>query len=321
LPSSLHTPDSAQSPRHDRGEAIVQIVAIAEAPTTRQGRDSSLRTGGTVRQTLLSDSTADGLNFRFIRSQYQGGDSAFESPRHRHAFQQIRFTEAGSVNYAPGHDISQGDIAYFPRGAYYGPQRKDHGAGLLLQFGFHGEHQSGPEWTQHRAAALERLNARGRFEGGIYYKQDEATGGETRRDANQSLYEEQYLARTGRKFSLPPPGYAEPILLHPAAFDYYPTAAGVRVKQLGHFFDHPGPNADLRIGMIELADGASYEFASDRAQIAWTLDAGLRVDGTTHGTLTCLYSPRDEAVTASADTTTAKRQVIELYVLELPRLD
>lgn len=299
----------------------MQIITVAHAPTTQQSRDTSLRTGATVRQTLLSDSTADGLNFRFIRSQYQGGDAAFESPRHHHAFQQIRFTEAGSVNYAPGHDIPQGDIAYFPRGAYYGPQRKDNGAGLLLQFGFHGEHQSGPEWKQHRVAALERLNARGRLDGGIYYERDKATGQEMERDANQALYEEQYLAQTGRRFSIPREGYAEPILMHPAAFKYYATADGVRVKQLGHFFDHPGPNADIRITMVELAEGKSYIFTPERAQIAWTLDAGLWVEGTTYGKLTCLYSPRDEALTVKADTAAADGNVIELYLLELPRID
>jgi hypothetical protein len=208
----------------------MQIVAIREAPTSQQSRNRSLRTGGTIRQTLLADSTADGLNFRFIRSQYQGGDAAFESPRHRHAFQQIRFTEAGSVNYAPGRDIPRSDLAYFPRGAHYGPQRKDHGAGLLLQFGFHGEHQSGPEWTQHRAAALARLNARGRLDAGIYYERDESTGQETACDANQALYEEQYFAQTGQKFSIPREGYAEPILMHTAAFEYYPVADGVRIK-------------------------------------------------------------------------------------------
>ncbi|KAJ5993138.1 hypothetical protein N7451_008862 [Penicillium sp. IBT 35674x] len=299
----------------------MQIVAIAEVPTTRQSGDSSLRTGGTVRQTLLTDSTADGLNFRFIRSQYQGGDAAFESPRHHHAFQQIRFTEAGSVNYAPGHDIPQGDIAYFPRGVYYGPQRKDHGTGLLLQLGFHGEHQSGPHWTRHRAAALEHLIARGRLDGGIYYERDEDTGQEMARDANHALYEEQYFAQTGQKFSIPCEGYAEPILMHPAAFEYYPAADGVRIKQLGHFFDHPGPNADIRIGVVELADRASYVFAPDRAQIAWTLDAGLWVEGTMYGKLTCLYSPRDEALTVCADTTAADHKLIEMYVLDLPRLD
>lgn len=299
----------------------MQIITVTDAPTTQQSGDSSLRTGGTIRQTLLSDSTADGLNFRFIRSQYQGGDAAFESPRHHHAFQQVRFTEAGSVNYAPDRDIPQGDIAYFPRGAYYGPQRKDHGAGLLLQFGFHGEHQSGSEWTQHRKAALERLNARGRVDGGIYYERDEATGQETARDANQALYEEQYFAQTGRRFSIPREGYAEPILMHPAAFEYYAAADGTRFKQLGHFFDHSGPKADIRIAMVEVADGASYSFAPDRAQVAWTLNAGLRIEDTTYSKLTCLYSPRGEALTISADTIAADGNQIELYVLELPCLD
>jgi hypothetical protein len=72
--------------------------------------------------------------------------------------------------------------------------------------------------------------------------------------------------------------------------------------------------------VVELADGASYGLAPDRAQIAWTLDAGLSVEGTTYGEHVCLYSSRGEALRFSADTTTADRKVIELNVLELPYL-
>jgi hypothetical protein len=295
----------------------VQVTAITDAPVHIQTGTTSLRAGGTIRQTLLSDNANDGLNFRFIRSQYQAGEAAFESPRHHHAFQQLRFTESGSVNYAPGHDIPAGDLAYFPRGTYYGPQRKDHGAGMLLQFGFHGEHQAGPEWTRHRAAALERLNARGRFDAGVYYQRD-ATGDEHARDANQALYEEQYLAQTGQKFIIAPEGYAEPILMHHDAFEYYEVEPGVRAKQLGHFFDHPGPSADIRIGIVELTEGAHHTLRADRAQLAWTLDAGLHADQRTYGGPVCLYSPRDETATIGIDSTAAQ---VELYIVELPRLD
>ncbi|KAJ5678199.1 uncharacterized protein N7477_003832 [Penicillium maclennaniae] len=79
----------------------MQIVAIADTTTTRQSGDNSLHR----RKTLLTDNIADGLNFRFIRTEYQSGDAALESPRHHLAFQQICFAEAGSVNYAPGHNI------------------------------------------------------------------------------------------------------------------------------------------------------------------------------------------------------------------------
>ncbi|KAJ5247270.1 hypothetical protein N7468_002253 [Penicillium chermesinum] len=182
----------------------MQIIAISEIPTTQASH--IIRKGGTMRQALLSASEPDGLNFRFIRSQYQSGDAAFESPRHHHAFQQVRFTESGIVNYAPGRYIPEGDLAYFPRGAFYGPQRKDQGVGLLLQFGFHGEHQTGPEWARHRETALKNLNSKGRLEGGIYYEKDAVTGQETMCDAAQAIYEQQYLAQTGREFRIPPRG-------------------------------------------------------------------------------------------------------------------
>ena len=52
-------------------------------------------------------------------------------------------------------------MAYFPRGAYYGPQVKDTGVGLLLQLGFHEEHQYGGTWANVREEAIKRLQGHG----------------------------------------------------------------------------------------------------------------------------------------------------------------
>ena len=114
----------------------VDVAIAAETPTNVQGQGGhSSRPGGMIGQRLLDGDAPDGLNFRFVRNQFQPGEKAFRSPRHHHAFQQIRFAEKGNLNYAPGHFIGEGDIAYFPRGAYYGPQVKDTGISVALQFG------------------------------------------------------------------------------------------------------------------------------------------------------------------------------------------
>lgn len=290
----------------------MKIVITAEVPVRAQDPSKAARPGSIIRQVLLSGHAADGLNFRLIRSQYQEGELAFESPRHHHAFQQLRWTESGSVNYAPGQDIPEGDIAYFPRGAYYGPQRKDQGIALLLQYGFGSEFLGGSgEQARDGEQAMTALRARGTFAGGEYTDTDPATGQTRRRDAVQAIYEE----RTKTPFTVPPEGYAAPVLMHTRAFAYYQAAQGVQIRRLGSFCDHPGPHADLRLSTVLLTGEGTYRFGPDRAQIAWTITPGLRADGTTYPEMTCLYSPRDDDTTIAADGSA------ELFLIELPRLD
>lgn len=273
------------------------------------------RPGRTVRQYLLSDNAPDGLNINLYRSQYQGGDAAFGSPRHHHAFQQIRWTEQGSVNYAPGQEIPAGDLAYFPRGAYYGPQRKDQGIGLLLQFGFGAEHQSGAAWNRYREAAMRRLTERGRFENGLYVSVDPETGGTVERDAVQAIYEEQAKDRGSGEFIIRPEGYEMPVLIHPAAFAYYQAEPGVEIKHLGSFYDHPGPNAGVRLSLLRLSRGGAYDLDPERAQFGWAAQPGLQIDGKTCPELTYFHSPREESSVLSAD------DKAEVHLVELPRLD
>jgi len=295
----------------------MDIVVATSVPIKQQnaGGDQSVRPGGIRRQFLLDDSPPSGPNFVFYRSAYQPGTDAFSSPRHHHGFQQIRWTESGAVNYAPDKYIEAGDICYFPRGAYYGPQMKDTGVQWLLQFGFDGEHQYGEAWDAYRAASIEQMKANGRLEGGQYFDVDPDTGQERVRDASGVQYELQWRMATGKTFVIPPEGYETPILMHPPAFSYYQTAPGVEAKNLGRFFDHPGPNGDTRLSMMRITDDAVHTFGPERAQIAWTRDAGLRIDGEGYPELTCLYSPRDEKVDLSSV------GEVEMYVIELPRLD
>jgi hypothetical protein len=294
----------------------MKIAVASEVSALEQNRQRySPRSGGAMMQRLLEDDTPDGFNFRIVRSQFQAGEKAFRSPRHRHAFQQIRFTEKGLVNHAPDLNAAEGDITYFPRAAYYGPQEKDNGIGIALQFGYHGEHQMGEAWEVYRDQAVELLKASGSFEGGVYTAIDPATGDKTRLDAVQAIYEKQYELRTGKKFEIPPEGYQSPILMHPSAFSYYEIGPGVEVKTLGRFYDQPGPNGDVRIGMVRLAKGGVYRFDADRAQLAWTLSAGLAVDGTTYPERTFVYSPKGETLPITSG------EFIEVYTIDFPRLD
>lgn len=292
----------------------MDIVVAGEIPTWKQNETGSVRPGATVRQWLFTHEAADGLNFKMFRSQFQPGEAASTTPRHHHSFQQVRWAEAGQVNYAPGKNIPAGDVAYFPRGAYYGPQLKDQGISIALQIGFGNEHQHGKVWDELKPEAMKRLKARGTFENGVFVEIDPETGERHENDSVQAVYEEQYAIQTGKKFVVPDEGYDEPILMHSAAFEYYEVGDGVEVKHLGCFFDHGGPNADLRLSMVRL-NGGTHEFGPERGQIVWTRDPGLVIEGRTYPELTYFYVPRDEKVEVSAETP------VELNVAELPRLD
>jgi hypothetical protein len=294
----------------------MEVVVATDVPIKKQdetGSAVSLRPGGTLMQRILRHEAPDGLNFSVNRIQFLSGDKAYRSARHHHGFQQIRFAESGSINYAPGQFIPEGDIAYFPRGTYYGPQLKDQGVGITVQLGFGGEKQSGKSWDP--TEALELMRARGRFEDDVYIDTDPATGEERRRDAVDVIYQVRYERKTNQKFVIAPEGYETPILMHPKAFAYYQAGPGVEMKHLGSFFDHPGPNADVRISMVRLSDGGAHHLTPERAQIAWTMSAGLQVGESVYPELTCVYSPRGE------DTVMSGEDGIEVFVVELPRLD
>jgi hypothetical protein len=291
----------------------MDVVIASEAPIIEQ---RSVRPGATVRQVLLMDDAPDGLNYRLFRSHYQSGDQAFQSPRHHHAFQQIRWAESESINYGPGQTIAEGDLAYFPKGAYYGPQKKDRGVSLLLQLGFHGDHQSGERWEGlRRKEAIERLTARGTLENGEFIETDPATGERRPIDAAQALYEERYAMHTNKRFVVPPARYEAPILMHAQAFEYCRAAPGVEVKRLGAFYDYPGPNADIRLSMLRLGERGVYRLGPERAQLGWARSAGLLIDGRSYPEMTCFSSRRGEELTI------AGVDGVEIYLVELPRLD
>jgi hypothetical protein len=285
-------------------------IAIADEVQVEEFKYPT-RPGMSRLQRVLTCEAPDGLAFRLIRSRYLGGSNAFETPRHHHAFQQIRFAESGTMNFAPDQDIPQGEIAYFPRGTFYGPQRRDEGVGLTVQFGFDLEMHGGKEALDVYRHGVERLRLLGTVGNGTFTDTDPDTGEQRTRDTWEAATE----LTSGKKFSIPTEGYASAILMHPQAYAYYDASPGVEVKHLGAFYDHAGPNADVRISVIRISPGGEYRLSAERAQLTWTTMSGLQIDGQTYPELTCLYSPREEDVVLSA------AEPVEVFLVEFPRLD
>jgi hypothetical protein len=299
-------------------EDIMEIVVAEGLPKHMEGGVGGAYRGGAVeRQHLITDSAEDGLNFRLFLSRYMSGADTFQSPRHHHGFQQIRWSESGTVNYAPDGNIPEGDLAYFPRGAYYGPQTKDAGVSLLLQFGFGAElsvrsvesYRQGGHIAELRAN-IEKVQARGRIEDGVFIDVDPETGKERRRDAGEVLAREE-----GRKLEIPPARYENAILIHPQAFAFHQLASGLLQRRFGSFYDQTGPNGDLRVSQVRFEDSSSFELTEERAQILWSTTDGLSIAGERKPRLTFIYSPRGEGGSIEGEDGT------ELFVIEFPRLD
>ncbi|HWE45829.1 MAG TPA: hypothetical protein VG407_07350 [Caulobacteraceae bacterium] len=293
---------------------VISAADVAPFDWNADGRSS--RKGSYPSQRLFTEEAPDGLNFVFVRNEFiYSGDAAFETPRHRHTFAQVKFIAQGQSNYAPGQDIGEGEIGYFPRMAYYGPQHKEACTSMVIQYGFDGEHQKGPVWEGYRAEAIERLKARGTIKDGRYFETDPATGGSRVRDGVEAIYEEQYLMHTGKALPTPPPpGYDAVILMKPKAFPWFDVSPGVQMKRLGAFFDQPGPNGDTRISMLRLSGGA-YALSADRAQLCWALEPGLVAENRMRPEITTAYCPRGE------EGTLAGEGGLEVFVVDFPRRD
>src|SRR5688572_31763208 len=48
-------------------------------------------------------------------------DPYYNSPSHRHTFQQVRYVVQGKMKYGKTHVYGVGDCLYLPEGTYYGP--------------------------------------------------------------------------------------------------------------------------------------------------------------------------------------------------------
>jgi hypothetical protein len=296
----------------------MQVSVVDEFKSSDPNKGLHVRDGGANRdfRVLLQDDAPDGFNFWAGRTvQNDEGDDAFVSPRHKHTFQQIKFCEKGALDVTPGQYIHEGDLGFFPKGAYYGPQSREKGlTSIVCQYGFNGEHQRGEYWDSRRAEVLERLKARGRIEKGIFIERDPVTGETKTRDSVDALYDERYQLLKGVPLKIPEPIYDAPILIHPGNSRYYQAAPGVEMKQLGRFFDQPGPNGDVSISVVRLSGGA-LDLRADRPQIAWTLGAGLKAGDRVCPGAAAIYSPRGEQGQISGD------NGLEVFVVEFPRLD
>jgi len=209
------------------------------------GGEEQHRGGGLAVKHLLTGEENSPDNYRLLMGRDNGGH---ESPRHRHNFDQVRMTLKGTLSLAPGKDLHEGQVGYFPEGTPYGPQKDPLAERIALVLQCGGASGAGYISTRQMKEATRALAEEGEFKGGVYYRRE----GNGRRQ--QDAYEAVWERCNGRKLDYPPQRYAEPILMTPASFAWVADAAvpGLERKLLGVFTER-----GTRLEMIRLlADGA-----------------------------------------------------------------
>jgi hypothetical protein len=216
----------------------------------------------------------------------------FETPRHRHVYDQIRYVVEGELKYGDRRHKA-GDFLYVPEGTWYGPQLGQDVTLVDIQF-------TGPSGIPYLdqaalARAREEMALVGTFESGIYTD-------------SQGRTQDSYVALTehitGKPVEYPPARYDDYIVVHSNEFPWLKSSVddGIMVRHLGTF-NEIGPD----VKMLKLAAGADLPPAAIPYQQArFILDGGVAQSGEEYPGISFAYIPPDVkfgATRAYAETT------------------
>ena len=187
-------------------------------------------------------------NFQLSFGQ-MGGD--FNSPRHRHNFEQIRYQLEGVLDYGRDGKLVAGMVGYFPEAVYYGPQSQAPEIAcktIVLQFG--GASGSGYLSQTQVQAGMQALKAEGEFKDGVFRRRADVEG-KRNLDGYQAIWEHV----NARPMVYPKPRYPQPIFMDPSTYDWVPVegAPGVAEKLLGVFTERRS-----EAGFFRLEAGARF---------------------------------------------------------------
>jgi hypothetical protein len=252
---------------------VLETETIAWEPVK-----ANTRRGEISRKFLREGELSEGVGYTSDLVWYHGGQGVFTAPRHRHNFDQIRLTLDGTTDYGYEQIADAGDAAFFPAGAYYGPERFEEAQILLLQWS--------PDWVtrEQSDAAYAELARRGTFKDGFYATTDE-NGDEVRKDGTNAVWE----AVNNKPLVIPSPKYSQPILMHPGAFEWRTGPDGAEFKDLGHFTD-----SDLNFSAWRWQQGGRFTLGAERTSIVWIASGSVSLDGRKRGARTILFSDLGE---------------------------
>ncbi|CRG83413.1 hypothetical protein PISL3812_00764 [Talaromyces islandicus] len=181
----------------------------------------------------------------------------FFSPRHKHNFDQFRYAVRNNVSIGPDMLLHEGELSYHPEAVHYGPQHDEDGERdvLVLQFG--GASGQGYLTFDQLAEAQAALKEKGRFEGGKYYADGNASA--EAKDGYEALWEH----CNGRPLVYPAGRYHDPIIIRPKAFSWKPIKPGekgVLYKNLGVFSER-----ETRVQTVRIEAGGKWQVEAENA--------------------------------------------------------
>ena len=276
----------------------MQITSATQAEEVTAARTAK----GNVK-TLLSGVENSPDNYVLRYSTGEEGD-AWTTPRHRHAFDQVRYVLEGDYSIGANSVLPTGWVGYFPESTFYGPQDMSPNlAMIVLQCG--GPSGLGFYSAGQRVKATAELRTTGSFDNGLYTWVDDQ-GRSHSKPAGDVVWEKVFGAT-----QLPEPRYDDIILMNPASFGWIDDASrpGVAHKQLGSFTER-----DLRIGLVRIAAGATWEIGTEHAaEVAFLTSGRVEYDGEAYERLTAFGTTVDEK------SQTVRAQVdSELFYAKMP---
>jgi hypothetical protein len=276
----------------------MQVVTIESRSLTQL--ENQIREG-VIKAYRLLEGEPGPRNFALKLVNIEGD---FNSPRHRHNFDQVRFQIEGTFDYSADGKLKPGWIGYFPEGTRYGPQKSSGSTwNLLLQVG--GASGSGytAESEEDRAAA--ELKAKGgKFEGGVYtFIRGDGT------KVNQDAYEALWEHIHGRPLVYPKERFDRPVLMNSESFNWvpHPDQPGISVKFLGMFSE-----AQLKIAFHRAEAGAKMRLEAD--SFYFVLRGAGEAGGKAFGKHSTIHLQPNEQCLASFS------QAAELLQLGMPRV-
>ncbi|GAF47626.1 hypothetical protein [Rhodococcus wratislaviensis] len=239
------------------------------------------RAGRVHRKFVREGEVSPGVGFTADLVFYEGGHGTFNAPRHRHNFDQIRFIVSGQPDFGDGIVADDGQAAFFPAGAHYGPEVIEQAEVMLIQWS-----SSWVTREQHDATYAEMQKV-GEFKDGYYVTVD-ADGNEHRADGRNSVWE----TFTGRQLTYPTARYPQTILMNPEGFEWRPVSAGLQVKSLGRFTED-----EVYVSAYRWTDGqGALDLSPERMQFIWVSEGEVSVGTQTYGPRTVIFSDLGESV-------------------------
>lgn len=266
--------------------------------------------GGTIAfKTLLEGQEGRPDNYQMLLAT---ADVSFKSPRHRHNFDQLRYSLTGATNVGVKRNLEEGDLGYFPEGTYYGPQDQEsvgkESLAMVVQFG--GPSGNGYMSRRQMEDGYALLQSEGRFEGGVFKRNQPAPDGRVNQDAYEAIWERQ----NGRPVAYSKPRFMDPVHFREANFEWLPEPgeSGVALKRIGSFTER-----GVAVYFVRLDAGASYRLAeAPQTQLLFIKSgSGKFGSGDSWSLHTAVHLGAGESAPMRADTPT------EVLVLQLPRLE